>query len=367
MTAPASPPADGITYVIGHRNPDADAICSAIAYAALKEARGEAGHIAARCGNSNVRIDTILRQFHQPLPVYISDVTPRVRDLMVTRVIAVSAEATCAEALELLEEHGIRVLPVVDGDRRVIGTISILQLGRFFTPTVREPRLMRQVHARVADLARALKAQTLHLAGEQTLEELYVRIGAMDLRSFGRFAEREGIQPQQSIIIVGDRTDIQQRSIELGVRLLVVTGNLPVDDAVLRLARQRGVSLIVSPYDSATTAWVIRTATAIERLVDRKFVTLDADTRIADVRRKVATSPAAAFMVTTDEGRLQGILTKTDILKPVSTRLVLVDHNEMTQAVTGAGEVTITEVIDHHRLGSLTTAQPILFINEPVG
>ena len=367
MTAPASPPANGVTYVIGHKNPDADAICSAIAYAALKEARGEPGHVAARCGNSNARIDAILQRFRQPLPVYVSDVTPRVRDLMVSRVISVTPGATCAEALELIEEHGIRVLPVVDADRRVLGTVSILQLGRFFTPTVREPRLMRLVHARIADLARALKARALHLVGEQTLEELYVRIGAMDLRSFGHFSEREGIMPQQSIIIVGDRADIQRRSIEMGVRLLVVTGNLPVENAMVDFARERGVSLIVSPYDSATTAWVIRTATAIERLVDRKFVVLDADTRIADVRRRIATSPAATFLVTNDEARLQGILTKTDILRPVSTRLVLVDHNEMTQAVTGAGEVTITEIIDHHRLGSLTTTQPILFINEPVG
>ena len=194
-----------------------------------------------------------------------------------------------------------------------------------------------------------------------------MRIGAMDLRSFGHFSDPEGIMPQQSIIIVGDRADIQRRSIEMGVRLLVVTGNLPVENAMVDFARERGVSLIVSPYDSATTAWVIRTATAIERLVDRKFVVLDADTRIADVRRRIATSPAATFLVTNDEARLQGILTKTDILRPVSTRLVLVDHNEMTQAVTGAGEVTITEIIDHHRLGSLTTTQPILFINEPVG
>jgi manganese-dependent inorganic pyrophosphatase len=112
---------------------------------------------------------------------------------------------------------------------------------------------------------------------------------------------------------------------------------------------------------------VIRTATTIERLVDRRFASLDADTRLTDVRKKIATSPAPAFLVLADDGRLQGILTKTDILKPVKTRLVLVDHNEMTQAVTGASEVTITEVIDHHRLGTLNTAQPILFINEPVG
>jgi manganese-dependent inorganic pyrophosphatase len=367
MSSPPFPLPDGVTFVIGHKNPDADAICSAIAYAALKEARGEKGYVAARCGNSNARIDAILARFRQPLPLYLSDVTPRVRDLMVANVISIPQDATCAEALALIEGHDIRILPVLDPAGHVSGTVSIFQLGSFFTPKVSEPKLMRQVHTRLADIARALKAKVLHLTGENALEELYVRIGAMDIRSFGKFSDQENIPARQSIIIVGDRWDIQQRSIQIGVRLLVVTGSLPVDDEVIELAKAKGVSLIVSPYDSATTAWVIRTATTIERIVDRKFVSLDADTRIADVRRKIAISPAPAFLVLGDDGRLQGILTKTDILKPVKTRLVLVDHNEMAQAVTGAGEVTITEVIDHHRLGVLNTAQPILFINEPVG
>jgi manganese-dependent inorganic pyrophosphatase len=367
MTVPVFIPAEGVTYVIGHRNPDADAICSAIAYAALKEARGEPGHLAARCGNSNARIDSILARFHQPLPLYLSDVSPRVRDLMVSEVLSIPQDATCAEALDLIEGHDIRILPVLDPARHVTGTVSIFQLGSFFVPKVREPRLMRQVYTRLSDISRALKATVLHLTGENVLEELYVRIGAMDIRSFGKFSDQENIPARQSIIIVGDRWDIQQRSIQIGVRLLVITGNLPVDEEVVELARKSGVSLIVSPYDSATTAWVIRTATTIERLVDRRFVSLDADTRLTDVRKKIAISRAPAFLVLADDGRLQGILTKTDILKPVKTRLVLVDHNEMTQAVTGAGEVIITEVIDHHRLGTLSTAQPILFINEPVG
>ena len=367
MSASPKLPAAGVTYVVGHRNPDADSICSAIAYAAFKEARGASGHVAARCGNSNARIDAILERFHQPLPLYLSDVTPRVCDLMVSDVISIPQEATCAEALELIEGHDIRVLPVLAPDRRVVGTVSVFHLGGFFTPNVRDPKRMRQVRTRLADIARALKAKVLHLVDETLIEDLFVRIGAMDIRSFGKFSDQENIPARQSIIIVGDRWDIQQRSIQIGVRLLVVTGGLPVDDEVAEQARARGVSLIVSPYDSATTAWVIRTATTIEHLIDRKFPSLDVDTRISDVRKKVATSPAAAFLVLADDGRLEGILTKTDILKPVKTRLVLVDHNEMTQAVTGANEVTITEVIDHHRLGTLNTAQPILFINEPVG
>jgi len=364
MTAAPATPA---TYVIGHRNPDTDAICSAIAYTAYKEARGEKGYIAARCGNSNARIDTVLRRFHQPLPLYLSDVTPRVRDVMISSVLSVHPTATCAEALELIDEYDVRILPVTTEDNHVVGSISVFQLGGYFIPRMREPREMRKVHTSLAHIARALKGRVVHMTEPDRPEDLFIRIGAMDVRSFGKFSEKEGITPAQSIIIVGDRWDIQQRSIQIGVRALVVTGDLPLDDEVVQLAQAAGVSLIVSHFDSATTAWVIRTASIIESMIDRKFASINADLRLGDLRRKIASSNTPAYMVVDDEGKLQGILTKTDILKPVKTRLVLVDHNEMTQAVPGAADVTIAEIIDHHRLGSLNTQQPILFINEPVG
>src|SRR5690242_2003601 len=116
-------------YVIGHRNPDADSICSAIAYTAFKEAHGETGYIAARCGNSNARIDAILERFHTPLPFYLSDVSPRVHDVMAAEPRAVLEDATCAEALQLLDRHGITVLPVVSPRKRALGTLSLAQLG----------------------------------------------------------------------------------------------------------------------------------------------------------------------------------------------------------------------------------------------
>jgi manganese-dependent inorganic pyrophosphatase len=151
------------TYVVGHKNPDADAICSAIAYAAFKELRGERGYVAARCGNSNARIDTILRRFQQPLPYYLSDVSPRVHDLMTSTVISVPENATCAEALELIDRHHIRVLPVTNTRRKPVGTVSLAHLGGVFIPRVSEPRLMRQVHTSLASIARALKGRALHL------------------------------------------------------------------------------------------------------------------------------------------------------------------------------------------------------------
>src|SRR5690606_41160170 len=112
---------------------------------------------------------------------------------------------------------------------------------------------------------------------------LFVRVGAMDVKSFGKVSSGDGVPLEKTIIIVGDRRDIQLRSIELGVRALVVTGNLPVDDEIVNSAKRRGVSLIVSPLDSATTAWVIRSATTLERLVDRKFASLSADLRLSEV------------------------------------------------------------------------------------
>jgi manganese-dependent inorganic pyrophosphatase len=365
--APFTPPAGPITYVVGHKNPDADAICSAIAYAAYKQAKGEPGYVAARCGNSNARIDTILARFKQPLPVYLSDVSPRVKDVMSAKVISVAESATCAEALELIDRNDIRLLPVIAPRRGIVGTVSLAALGSVFIPRVTEPRLMRQVNTSLANITRALHATALHLVSEKKLEELYVRLGTMDIRSFWSISEREKIPASQSITIVGDRRDIQKRSIELGIRALVITSNLPVDPEIVELAKEKGVSLIVSPYDSATTAWVVRTASTIERVIDRKFTTISSDLRVAEVRKKFSTGNMHALLVVDDGGALEGLLTKSDLLKPIGTRLVLVDHNEMTQAVPGAEEVTIAEIIDHHRLGSLNTQQPILFINEPVG
>ncbi len=354
------------TYVVGHRNPDADAICSAIGYAALKEARGEKGYMAARCGNSNARIDTILARFRQPLPHYLSDVSPRVRDLMTPEVISVQEDATCAEALELIDRHGVRLLPVTTRRRKPVGTVSIAHLGGVFIPRVSEPRLMRQVHTSLAAISRALKARPLALFHEDRVEDLFVRLGTMDIRSFWSISVRENIPAGQSIIIVGDRRDVQRRAIELGIRALVITSGLEVSPEIAAEAAAREVSIIISPYDSATTAWVVRTASNLERVIARDFATVDGDARIAEARKRFSVS-THALLVTNDDGALTGILSKSDIFKPVRTRLVLVDHNELTQAVPGADEVTICEIIDHHRLGALHTAQPILFINEPVG
>jgi manganese-dependent inorganic pyrophosphatase len=354
-------------FILGHKNPDADAICSALAYEAYKHAIGETEYIAARCGNSNARIDAILERFNVPLPRFIGDVTPRVGNIMQKQVRSVTRENTCAEALELIDQHDVRALPVVDQHGKLEGLISIFQLGEFFIPKPNEQRAMRHVHTSISAIIRSLNAKVLHQENADPVEELFVRVGAMDIRSFDSHYKENGTTADTSIIIVGDRWDIQARCLELGVRLLVITGGLEVNEDIIASAKKKHISLIVSPYDSASTSWIIRSATYIDGLVHSGVKCFTPDDRIESVKRRIGNANDALYMVVNEDKELIGVFSKSDILRPSKTRIALVDHNELGQAVNGAAHVQITEILDHHRLGNIPTDLPILFINRPVG
>ena len=354
-------------HIIGHKNPDTDAICSAIAYEALKHALGQTQYKAARCGNSNSRIDTILNRFEVSLPPMIGDVTPRARDIMQRDVCSIHKDATCAEALDIIEKHDVRALPVLDDDQKLHGLISIFHLGEFFIPQPHKQREIRHVRGSLQSIVNSLDARTINMVDANRDEDLYVRIGAMDIRTFGKFVEVERISADQNVIIVGNREDIQQKAIKMGVRLIIITGNQEVDEEVYHMAKEHGVSLIVSPFDSATTAWVSRTATRLRPMIHHEVMTFQPETTLANIRKRISQERAMAYMVIDDEERLIGVFSNSDIVKPPSRNLVLVDHNELSQAVNGADQVNIVEIIDHHRLGNPSSHQPILFYNMPLG
>ena len=358
---------DNSVYILGHKNPDADAICSAIAYEAYKHAQGKKEYVAARCGNSNARIDAILEQFNCPLPPFVGDVTPRIGDIMRTKIRSITKHNTCFEALEKIDRHDIRVLPVVDKEGRVEGLLSFFQLGEFFIPNPKESRNLRRVVTNLEAIVRSLNAISVNLVQEEFVEELFVRIGAMDIKSFGENHGNQKMPIDRSIIVVGDRKDIQERSIDLGVRLLIISGGLTVDEDIIAKAKKKKTSLIISPYDSATTSWIVRTATQLEGLIENQIHCFHKDDRISTVKKRIGSLDDPLYMVVEGEKQLLGVFSKSDILRPSNKKIVLVDHNEIGQAVNGADEVQILEVIDHHKLGNIPTEQPILFINRPVG
>jgi manganese-dependent inorganic pyrophosphatase len=351
--------------VIGHRNPDTDAICSAIGYAEFKRRTGMAEAVAARCGDTNERIDFVLNTFGVPAPKFVADVSPKISDVMERHVLSVRPDATAAEALRLMDEKNLRILPVMDEAQKCRGLLSLFKLSKFLFPAATGADNSRAVRSSIDNLARTLDGRLAVDFDAWREEELILMIGAMALESFA--ARLEKFPPEKLCVVVGDRDDIQNLAIRAGVRVLVITGGMAIDPETLGAASRKCVSVISSPHDTGTTASLCRAAVAVRNVVNEEFLRFREHAPLAVVREEAMSSGYAVFPVIDGEGRTVGILSKTDFLKTVSRKLILVDHNELSQAVQGADEVEIIEIIDHHRLGALTTAQPILFRNEPVG
>jgi manganese-dependent inorganic pyrophosphatase len=355
--------------VIGHKNPDTDAICSAIGYAEFKRRTGMSEAVAARCGDTNDRIDFVLKTFGVPAPKFVADVSPKISDVMQRRILSVRPDSTAAEALRLMDEKNLRLLPVLDENRKCRGLLSLFKLSKFLFPAVNlntnREHNSREVLSSLAGLAATLDGKLVVGFDTEREQELILMIGAMGLESFA--ARLEKFPPEKSCVIVGDRWDIQNVAIREGVRVLIVTGGITVEPKTLEAAQKRNVSVISSPHDTATTASLCRAAVAVRHVLNEEFLCFRENAPLAAVRDEALSSGYLAFPVLGNDGETVGILSKTDFLKTVTRRLILVDHNELSQAVQGADEVEIIEIIDHHRIGALATQQPILFRNEPVG
>jgi manganese-dependent inorganic pyrophosphatase len=321
--------------------------------------------VAARCGDTNERIDFVLRTFGVEPPRFVADVAPRVRDVMQTEVDSVTPDATAADALGLMDENRVRIVPVIDENGCCRGLLSLYKLTQFLFPGIHRLADSRRVLSSVDNLARTLGAKVLLSHDSNREEDLILMIGAMSNDSF---AGRLKHYPAERLaVLVGDRADIQELAVRAGARVLIVTGGLEVPANILSLADNRKVCVLSSPHDTATTSALSRVSVTVRNILNEEFMTFSEDGNL-DISRKVAASSGyQIFPVLNKQGKAVGLVSKSDFLKSSPRRLILVDHNELSQAVEGAEEAEILEIIDHHRIGALTTNQPILFRNEPLG
>lgn len=351
--------------VIGHRNPDTDAICSAIGYAEFKRRTGAPHAVPARCGDTNARIDFVLQTFGVASPRFVADVAPKIRDVMQRDLVSISPGATLVEALGVMDEKGIRVLPVLTDEGICRGLVSVFKMNKLFCPTPNRLFDSRRVLASVANVARTLGGDIATGTDIEAEEDLILMITVMDAATFAKRLKKYA--PEKLLVITGDRLDVQQLAIAAGVRLLVVTGGVRPKASLIQQAAKQRVSLVLSPHDTATTTMLCRGSVQVAHMIHEHFLSFREDEPLAAARLIAANSNFHAFPVLDSERRMTGILAKSDFLRKVERQIILVDHNELSQAVAGADQVEIVEVIDHHRLGALSTAQPILFRNEPVG
>ncbi|MSM41096.1 MAG: putative manganese-dependent inorganic diphosphatase [Geobacter sp.] len=350
-------------YVIGHRNPDTDSVAAAMAYATLKRMQGHTAVTAAMAGAPNPQTRFILERLGLEPPLYLADVHPKVRDVLNPRPITADMALTLKEALELFHRHTIRVLPVVDGQNAPIGIVSLLKLSEKYLVAGTDRK--RGVDSSLGSLAACLDATFLSGTSADAVEHLHLFIGAMVEESFS--SRISGYDPASLLIMTGDRPSIQQAAIDKGVRLLVVTGGFPVREDLLARARQSGVAVLSTPHDTATAAWLARLSTPLSCFMETKFERIGVAESLEHLRLKLIHSGEPAVIAVEEDGTLAGIATKSSLLAPIPYALILVDHNELTQAVPGAEAVEILEVIDHHKLGNAPTNQPITFLAAPVG
>lgn len=354
------------TIVIGHKNPDMDAIVSAIAYAEFKKLSGWRDVVAARAGSLNERINFALGKFGVEAPVFMGDLAPRVEDVMERQVIRTRMDAPISDALNHIGENRFRGLPVVDEGERCQGLISSFKIGRYLFPPPEMRDKAREVKASLHDICATFSGKAAAGVPGREVRDYVLMVASMNPETF---AERvhQMTDPAQTVLFVGDRSDIVEMAFRLGVHAVVLTSGIHPAPEMLGAAQCNGAVLIESPYDTATSVLLSRSAIQARFLLDEKFTRLAPDALLEEARRELAMSNAFAFPVVDGSGRLVGILSKSDFIRPVPRQLILVDHNEMSQAVTGAEEISIVEIIDHHRISTITTDTPILFVNRPVG
>ena len=347
------------TFVIGHKNPDTDSICSAIGLAELKRLEGHLNVCAARAGDINPQTSFILDYFKADAPRYLPNVYPKASDVMSTGVVKVGGATPLLKVMDLMREEKIRFIPVVDPDGRPEGALTLMDLAR---KHMLETDGQREVTTTLPNIASTLNAEVAldFIGGGDRTFSFFV--GAMGVESFLKILGKS--DPRGSAVIVGDRAEIQRTSIEKGVGLLIITGGFRVHEAELKEASKNGVSIIITPSDTATAAQLVRLSTPARRVVGR-YESASPDELATDLKLRLGNS--TGIIVVDSDGRMIGIVTKTNILRPPSLNLILVDHNELSQAVDGAETVNIIEVIDHHRIGNFHTVHPIPFICEPVG
>ncbi|MCA9148523.1 MAG: putative manganese-dependent inorganic diphosphatase [Planctomycetales bacterium] len=354
-------------YVFGHRNPDTDAICSAIAYADLLRRTTRPDAVAACCGPPNARTEFALEKAGVEQPRIMMDVRPEIEDVSCRDVVTACDEDVFFEVYQRMSQHKLRAIPILSRQGHLTGILSLPDLLELvFHVDDHDPIHSRQVHSSLEKICSAVGGQYQNQVEIDRRETMIVMVGAM---SSGGFTERLHRYPAEQLLVVsGDRPTIQVPALEHSVRGLVVTGGYQLSPGLLRLAEANNVTVINSPHDTATTVLRIKSARSIDSAILRDFITVSNKQLVEEARPTIQRARQFMFPVLDDEGRLVGVLSKSDVNNPPKPQLILVDHNEFTQAVAGAENADILEVLDHHRLGgTLRSQQPIRFINEPVG
>src|SRR6266536_134888 len=346
----------GPIYVIGHKNSDLDSVASAYAYARLLRLQGEEQAIAARHGELKPEVRFVLERYQVEPPEALEDVYLQVRDVMRRGVISARVNQPLLESGQLLQEHNRRSMPVVDSENKVQGIIAVEDFAKLFFNDL-DPQSVNRVPLQRDNLVRVLRGRVL-VEGRRKLGNR-VLVGAMQAETMADYIE------PGCLVVLGDREDAQLTAIERGAAALVITGDLLVSDRTLAAAKQYGVLVISTGHHTFTAVRLINLSISAQQIMNREFDSCHPEDQMSEVQNTLARR--RSLPVVNNDGKLVGYLSRTDLINARPKQVILVDHNEQSQAVDGIEEAELLGIIDHHRIADVHTNKPIMFRADPVG
>ena len=347
--------------VIGHRNPDTDSICSAIAYAELKNKTSDLVCEARRAGKMNQETEFVLKKFGVTPPRMCTDVNPKIRDVDYRQIPGISGSTSLRKAWEIMRDQKIDTLPVTSEDDELQGVITVKDIATA-NMDLFDTSILAKSRTSYRNILETLGATMVVGSEDAECTTGHIRIGTATPEML------ESSMEKGDIVILTNRYESQLCAIEKEASLIIICNGAKVGRTIQHIAAETGVAIMSAPCDTYAAAKLISQCAPISYYMTRddimKFTLV---TPVADVTRVMAKVRHRYFPILDEDGKYCGMVSRRNIIALRKRRIILVDHNEATQAVEGFDQAEILEIIDHHRIGSLETSGPVYFRNQPVG
>lgn len=350
--------------IFGHKNPDTDSIVSSTALEFLKKKMGFEHYSACRAGHLNPQTDYIYKKFGISTPLFIPDLLPKVEYFMHKGAITTGENESIWNAVSKMRDKKVNVLPVVDKSGLYKGLISSDLIFKSIFDNF-DPMHHLSLFTSAKLLKETLKASFLSGHNLDSQREFKIILASTSFSSFSNTLKSHLSQP--IIVVTGDREDIQLFCLENKVDILIITGSRTPGPKVIELAKKIGTTIILSPLNTSSTSMLIMYSVPVFKVANTSLKALHAKDLLTNVKKEILSSPLRLLPVVDDENKVIGIMSEIDLHNEPDLEIALVDHNELSQAVDGIENYTITEIIDHHRIGPAPTKSPITFINMPLG
>ena len=349
-------------FVIGHKNPDTDSICSAIAYADIKNRTSQkAKYIPKRAGQINEETEYVLNRFGMLPPGYMSNIGTQVKDMDIRMSPDADKSMSLKNAWDLMMEKSIVSLPIRDREGQLEGLITIGDIAKTYMDTT-DSYLLSRARTQYRRIAETIAGTVIEGNEHGYFTKGKVLVGTANPEMLKAYIEED------DLIIMGDREEDHLQAIAQNVSCIIVGMGIEVTEKVIKLAHEKEIAIIMSPYDTFTIARLINQSIPVRYIMKTdNLVTFSTEDFTDDIQNEMIKHRHRAFPVINKKGKCIGTISRRNFLDMHKKKVALVDHNEKDQAVDNIDKAEIVEIIDHHKLGSLETISPISFRNQPVG